>query len=51
VSCQQGIKVDSVTEDQVQAFSKQGDELIVEVMTASGVQRVSGSLPGLDQGW
>ena len=45
VGYQQGIEVESVTEDQVQAFTKQGDELIVEVMTARGVQKVSGSLP------
>ena len=36
VGYQQGIDVESITEDEVQSFSKQGDELIVEV---------SGTLP------
>lgn len=45
VGFQQGIDIESVTEDQVQSFQKDGDELIVEIMTSKGVQRVSGKLP------
>jgi hypothetical protein len=45
VGYQQGIEVESVTQNQVQAFTQHGDELIVEVLTARGLQRVSGSLP------
>jgi len=45
VGYQQGIDVESMTEDKIQSFSKNGDELIFEVMTSEGVQRVSGTLP------
>lgn len=45
VGFQQGIDIESVSEDQVQSFQKNGDELIVEIMTSKGVQRVSGTLP------
>ncbi|MEW6756304.1 MAG: hypothetical protein AB1505_35835, partial [Candidatus Latescibacterota bacterium] len=45
VGYQQGIDIESVTEDQVQSFQKAGDELIVEVMTSKGLQKVSGTLP------
>ncbi|MBT4499671.1 MAG: hypothetical protein HOC74_18230 [Gemmatimonadetes bacterium] len=45
VGYQQGIAVESMTEDKIQSFSKNGDELIFEVMTSEGVQRVSGTLP------
>lgn len=45
VGYQQGIEIESVAEDQVQSFKKQGDELIVEIATSKGVQRISGTLP------
>jgi hypothetical protein len=45
VGYQQGIDVESITEDKIQSFSKNGDEMIFEVMTSKGVQQVSGSLP------
>lgn len=45
VGFQQGIQIESLTEDQVQSFEKQGEELVVEVMTSKGVQQISGKLP------
>lgn len=45
VGFQQGIQIESLTEDQIQSFQKQRDELVVEVMTSRGLQRVSGKLP------
>ena len=41
----QGIEVESITASEVQSIEKQGDELIVEVMTRNGVQRIAGELP------
>lgn len=45
VGYQQGIEVESVIEDQVQSFQKNGDELVVEIMTSKGLQRIAGTLP------
>jgi len=45
VGYRQGIEIESVTEDQVQSFEKTGDELIVEITTRKGVQKISGKLP------
>jgi len=45
VGYQQGIDVESITEDKIQSFTKNGDEMVFEVMTSKGVQQVSGSLP------
>ena len=45
VGFQQGIQVESVTENMVQSFEKQGEELIIEVMTQKGVQRFLGKVP------
>ena len=45
VGFQQGIQIESITEDQVQSFRQQGDEMIVEVMTSKGMQQIAGQLP------
>ena len=45
VGYQQGVQIENITEDQVQSFQKNGDELLVEVMTSKGVQRINGTLP------
>ena len=40
-----GIHVGNVTQDQVQSYAEDGDEIIVEVLSSKGVERVSGILP------
>lgn len=45
VGFQQGVDIESVDEANVQSFQKNGDEILVEVMTSKGVQRINGTLP------
>ena len=41
----EGIHIGNVTEDRVRSYIEDGDELIVEVLSSKGVERVSGTLP------
>ena len=45
VGYQQGVEIESATEGNVQSIKKDGDEMIVEIMTRNGLQRISGTLP------
>ena len=41
----EGIHIGNVTQDQVQSYVEDGDEMIVEMLSSRGVERVSGTLP------
>lgn len=41
----EGIHIGNVTQDQVQSYVEDGDEMIIEVLSSKGVERVSGILP------
>ena len=41
----EGIHIGNVTQEQVQSYAEDGDEIIVEVLSSKGVERVSGILP------
>ena len=40
-----GIRVGNLTEDRVQSYTRNGDEVIVELLTSQGVEQVAGTLP------
>ena len=41
----EGIHIGNVTQDRVKSYAEDGDEMIVEVLSSKGVERVSGILP------
>ena len=40
-----GIRIGNLTEDRVQSYARNGDEVTVELLTSKGVEQVAGTLP------